>query len=51
MAARFFDVSESEIDQYFYFLEYVIINVIILKQKVALGEVNIGEYSPSATDC
>ena len=45
MAARFFDVSGSEIDQYFFFSQ-IIINVIILKQLVASGDVNIGEWSP-----
>ena len=42
MAARFFYVSESEIDQQFLFPR-IIVNVIILKQLVAEGDVIIGE--------
>ena len=54
MAARFVDVSESEIDQKNLFSR-IIINVITLKQLVASGDVNIGDYlpifpSPSATN-
>ena len=55
MAARFFDVSESEIDQYLF--SRIIINVIIVKELVASDDVNIGEdyspifTSPEATNC
>ena len=42
MAARFFDVSGLEIDQYIFFSQ-IIINVIILKQLVAEGDVNIDQ--------
>ena len=40
MAARFVDVSELEIEILF---SQIIIKVIILKQSVASGDVNIGE--------
>ena len=50
MAARFVDVSESEIDQFkenAVFLKkqkkLQIINAMLLKQLVASGDVNIGE--------
>ena len=42
MAARFVDVSGSEIDQKNFFSR-LIINVIIVKQLVTSGDVNIGE--------
>ena len=40
MAARFVDVSELEIE---ILISQIIIKVIILKQSVASGDVNIGE--------
>ena len=49
MAARFVDVSESEIDQLKELLFLIkqnklqIINAILLKQLVASGDMNIGE--------
>ena len=43
MAARLVDISESEVDQKLILFSRII-NVIILKQLVASGDVNIGKY-------